>query len=200
MTRIETVVSYIEPCSVFADVGCDHGYIARGALLSGKCASVIASDISEKCLEKARRTLADFDNVKFVCCDGIKYAADEAAICGMGGDVIARIIDGCNVEKLILSPHTRAHVVRDALVKNNYAVTRDTMLFDKKYYTVIFAKKSGAREKLSELQLMFGAFFDTDDLTKQVLENKRRQLLQYKQTAQNKKKLSLIEEALKCLR
>ena len=58
--RIEELVSAIPYTNTFADVGCDHGYVAEAMLKSGKCKKAYVSDVSEKCLEKAKKLLAGF--------------------------------------------------------------------------------------------------------------------------------------------
>ena len=41
------------PVSVLADVACDHGMLAQAALLTGKAAKVIGTDLNEKPLQAA---------------------------------------------------------------------------------------------------------------------------------------------------
>ena len=55
--RLKRIFEEIPPCSSFADVGCDHGYIAEKMLESGKCNHVIISDISAPSLKKAEKLL-----------------------------------------------------------------------------------------------------------------------------------------------
>ena len=66
MTRLAAVCSLIEPAGVIADVGCDHGIVAE--YCADKCLAdiVIASDVSDACLEKARKRLFGRTNVRFV--------------------------------------------------------------------------------------------------------------------------------------
>ena len=54
-SRLEKIFSVIPKCETFADIGCDHGYLAKAVLDSGKCKSAVISDISQKCLEKAKK-------------------------------------------------------------------------------------------------------------------------------------------------
>ena len=62
--RLNQIFSVLPSCEVFADIGCDHGYVAKAMLDSGKCKKVIVSDISEKCLFKAT-TLLQFYTFSF---------------------------------------------------------------------------------------------------------------------------------------
>ena len=58
--RLKEIFSNLPNCSVFADIGCDHGYMAQAMIVSGKCKKAIIADVSAKCLEKAQTLLADY--------------------------------------------------------------------------------------------------------------------------------------------
>ena len=58
--RINKLVDSLVSCKVFADIGCDHGYVSKEMLKQGKCERVVISDISEKCLKKAEDLLIDY--------------------------------------------------------------------------------------------------------------------------------------------
>jgi len=96
--RLKIIFDNIPNCSVFADVGCDHGYIAKAMLVSGKAQKVIASDISAKCLEKAEEILVkEIKQGSAVCVvsNGFEKIlfCDVALIAGMGGEEISTIIN-----------------------------------------------------------------------------------------------------------
>ena len=57
--RLKKIFDQLPKCHTFADVGCDHGYLAKAMVQSGKCQKVIVSDISAKCLQKAKDLLAE---------------------------------------------------------------------------------------------------------------------------------------------
>ena len=63
MNRLETIASLIRPCKVFADIGCDHGYISLFVARSALAEKIIATDISALSLDKARRVMADYPTV-----------------------------------------------------------------------------------------------------------------------------------------
>ena len=75
MDRIKQLCAFLEKCESFADVACDHGYVAQYMLRNGLCKRAVVSDISDKCLSKARDLLSDFINAgtcRAVCCDGLE--------------------------------------------------------------------------------------------------------------------------------
>lgn len=162
--RLDLIKSLIVPAKVIADVGCDHGRIAEYCANSGIAELVIASDISEKCLQKARSLLGDKANVQFVCCDGLAYKCDEAVISGMGGILISQILRSAKElpKTLIVSPHRDGALVRATLIELGYGIDRDIPIFDRcKFYSVIRADMDCKANKLSDLQLKFGIDCET---------------------------------------
>lgn len=172
--RLDLIKSLIVPAKVIADVGCDHGLIAEYCTAVAEC--VIASDISEKCLQKARTRLSGAGNVLFVCCDGLQYDCDEAIISGMGGILITQILRAAKTlpKTLIVSPHRDGALVRSTLLDLGYGIDRDLPIFDRnKFYSVIRADKDGGNRQLSPIQLTFGTDCDKPD---EALKKRLRQL------------------------
>lgn len=148
--RFNILLSLIPDCKVFADVGCDHGYIAYEMLKNRKCDRVIASDISAECLQKAETLLRETfpDKYTAVVSDGFENVGncDCALIAGMGGDTIANILAaaaGRLPEYLVLQPMKNSQRVRRDLVSFGYEILRDYTFRDGKFYDVIVAKKGG---------------------------------------------------------
>ena len=157
--RLDLIRSLIEPADAIADVGCDHALIAKHCVDGGLSRRVIASDISEKCLRKAKALLRYADNVEFVCCDGLKYECDEAVIAGMGGLTICSILrDAIALPRtVIVSPHRDEDTVRSTLLQLGYGIDKDVQIEERgKYYSVIRGKLGVGARELDELQLCFG--------------------------------------------
>ncbi len=94
--RLQTIVDLAKDAKTIADIGCDHGKVAVSLAKLGT--KVIASDISDDSLEKAR-ILADkhniCDNIVFYCSDGLQqvpHDTDCIIISGMGERLIIDII------------------------------------------------------------------------------------------------------------
>lgn len=147
--RLSTLLSLIPSCKVFADVGCDHGYIANEMLKNRKCDRVIVSDISAECLKKAETLLEKTFPDKFtaVVSDGFEKVGecDCALIAGMGGDVIADILLAADnlPEYLVLQPMKNSERVRRTVVSLSYKILRDYTFRDVKFYDAIVCKKGG---------------------------------------------------------
>ena len=163
MGRIEELCALTDPCASFADVGCDHGYIARHVLKSGKCGNVLITDISPKCLAKAERLLAEYiksGKCRAVCCDGLKSVptdTEQVLIAGMGGEEIIKILsEGFIPEKFILQPMKNADKLRKFLLDSGCKLTYDGIFRDEKFYFVIKGERIGGNENYTPLCLAFG--------------------------------------------
>ncbi len=147
MSRLDILFNLIGEGEVFADVGCDHGYIAEMVIKSGKYKRVILSDISAKSLEKAINLLSSYgDKVKFVVTDGFSgydEVPDEAIIAGMGGEEIVKILSGKILpNKLVLAPQKNTYKVRKTLLDGGYKILKDFTFYSQgKFYDAIKAEK-----------------------------------------------------------
>ncbi len=162
--RLERIFSEIPNCSSFADVGCDHGFIAEKMILSGKANSVIISDISEPSLQKAKKLLKkhiDSGKVTAICTDGLNGLPNDVEavlIAGMGGEEIIKILISSSFLPpiLVLQPMKNVDKVRRTLFDLGYGIEKDYLFIDKKYYNLIVCKIGMQCERYSELEFVFG--------------------------------------------
>ena len=203
-SRLERIFSVLTECDVFADVGCDHGYMAKAMLDSGKCKRVIISDVSEKCLKKAQDLLADYaksGRVTSVVSDGFEKVGpcDLALIAGMGGEEIISIIEKAKSlpERLVVQPMKNTDRVRVAVIKAGYAVEKDfTFICQGKYYDLISLKKG--KDSLTREEIEFGRTNinePTEDF-KKIISDKISKLREYLEsdTMSDKTKQDMISE------
>ena len=163
--RINEILSFVRPCDTFADIGCDHGKIAVAVLKSGVCKKVVASDVSEKSLQKAVE-LADNEGIGgliAVVSDGftdICERIDQAVIAGMGGEEIIKILstDKPLPKRLILQPMKNAEKLRAFIIKTlKMPIEKDYMFFDgEKYYDMIVADFSAKPYAYTEEDYAWG--------------------------------------------
>ena len=160
--RLEKIFALIPNCDTFADIGCDHGYIAEAMLKSGKAKKVIIADISAKCLQKAEQLLDE--SIKegmaiSVVSNGFEHvpACDTALIAGMGGEEICDIISSAKnlPSTLLLQPMKNCDKVRICAVKAGYKVQRDFMFKSSgKFYDLLLLVKG--KDSLNEEEIEFG--------------------------------------------
>lgn len=162
--RIKKIVSHIEKCRVFVDVGCDHGLVSKYVLDNNLADKVIATDISSKSLDKAIKSIDNEHIGRFfaICCDGfskILEPIDQACIAGMGGIEICKILSNAKFlpTRLILQPMKNAKEVRSFLTQKNYPIVCDYLFYDgDKFYDVIVADKMKTAKDYSSIELEFG--------------------------------------------
>ena len=195
------------------DVGCDHGKLACYMVQTGRAERAIATDISAPSLKKAERLAEELgltDLVETRVGDGLDPVADGEAdvvvLAGMGGDLIARILEracaqGKRFSRFVLSPNTHPERAREAAGAAGHRIVADIAAeCAGKYYPVI-ATKAGGAEKLSRSELLFGRFFAEDEdfpvrASRELseLENTLKQNPSASGLAERK---ALLEEALK---
>ena len=160
--RLNKIFDEIPRCEVFADIACDHGYIAQAMIKSGKCRTAYVSDISEKSLGKAINLLEEYIERKRVfgfVSDGFINVpdCDVALIAGVGGALIVKMLKEAKAlpEKMVLQPMRNALEVRKTLIFLGYRITKDVTFFaDGEFYDVIVTEKG--KDVLTKEELEFG--------------------------------------------
>jgi len=150
--RLRCALGLLGEVGVLADIGCDHGRFGVQALKEGLCKKVFASDISAPSLNKAR-ILAEKcgleDRFEFRCCGGFGgYAAceaDAAVLLGMGGELIADILESGKyiaqkLSRIVMQPMRGEAELREYLYKNGYHILDEAVCLDAgRYYQLIAA-------------------------------------------------------------
>lgn len=149
MNRLEAIVSLIDKCDTVADIGTDHGYAAEMALRENLCKKVIATDINKGPLSSAVNHLSEIglsDVVDFRLGGGLtvieKNEVDCAVIAGMGGDLIASILEESkdvseSIGLFVLQPMTNIDVLRKYLYNNGYDIAEEIMVKELHHYYFI---------------------------------------------------------------
>ena len=163
MERINKLCSYLFKCKTFADVACDHGYIAEFMLKNGLCESAVVSDISEKCLKKAETLLSEYISAgkcRAVCCDGLKEIdrdTDCVIIAGIGGEEIIKILsEGFIPKSFVFQPMKNAADLREFLLKHDCFIETDDIFSDGKKYYFVIKGGMGRAQRYTNEQLLYG--------------------------------------------
>lgn len=149
--RLATAASLITG-ETFIDIGTDHGYLPVWLLLNGRCVRASAADINPMPLESARKNAEKYgviSKMDFFLSDGFDSVTgvyDTAAICGMGGILMADIIErgkDC-FRSLVLQPMTNAEILRKYLWDNGYIIEKEAYCVSLgKAYAVLKAYHTG---------------------------------------------------------
>ncbi len=135
--RLSAALAMLEGAKTVADIGCDHGRLSAALLQQGVCSRVVATDISEPSLEKAKRLLTRIgasDRVSFRLGDGLDVLrpdeCDAIAMLGMGGTLMTQILERCDTplngaRRIVLQPMRAQADIREYLYRNGYRITDD---------------------------------------------------------------------------
>ena len=117
--RLLTASGFVTRGGVAVDVGTDHAYLAVYLVKEGISERCIACDVAQGPLAAAKKTVEEnmlCDKIDVVLSDGLDSVISEGItdviMCGMGGELIAEIVDKAPELKnpgvsLILQPMTR---------------------------------------------------------------------------------------------
>lgn len=168
--RMQMVADLVTRGGVLADIGCDHGFVSIYLIEKGICPKVIAMDVNEGPLLRARehieeRGLTEYIDIRLS--DGMEklkmQEADSILIAGMGGRLVIKILSDYMdkakaLKEVILQPQSELHLVRRFLSEQGFHIVKEDMTEENgKYYPAIKAAwKEGETESLQEKEEWFG--------------------------------------------
>lgn len=166
--RLKTVLRSVPIGSAVADVGTDHAFLPIELIKSGKATRVIACDVNEKPLQNARKNIERYSvkNIELRLSDGLSsvepFEVDTITIAGMGGDLIADIINRADWLKskdklLVLQPMSSADSLRSFLYSNGFNIQSETAVYDaKRVYSIITARYDGVKREVPLRKIHIG--------------------------------------------
>lgn len=167
--RLRTIASLVPFGARVCDIGTDHGYLSIELIKHGDVKAMISTDINEKPLIRARKNIerAGVTGIDLRLCDGLSGIksgeVDTVVIAGMGGEVIAGIIEkGEAIAKekgvtLILQPTTSPEALRSFLYKNGYGIIMEIPLEENgKLYSVMVCEYSDEKTEYESYYSFIG--------------------------------------------
>ncbi|MFR6025020.1 MAG: tRNA (adenine(22)-N(1))-methyltransferase TrmK [Christensenellales bacterium] len=155
---------------VAADIGCDHGFLTAKLLETVPNLTMLASDVSEPSLEKARRLLAArglSGRATLAVADGlsaIDRLVDAVMILGMGAGTILKIVsegrDKIGGAALIVQANVDLPLLRGGLAELGFAVQKEIYCRAAGRHYVTMLARAGMVEMPDERRLMLGACAD----------------------------------------
>ena len=168
--RMQMFADMVAKGSVLADIGCDHGFVSIYLIEQGICSKVIAMDVNEGPLLRAKehieeRGLTEYIDIRLS--DGMEKLAlgeaDSILIAGMGGRLVIKILSDYMekaraLQEVILQPQSELHLVRQFLNTQGFHILKEDMVEENgKYYPSIKAVwQSENAEALQETELWYG--------------------------------------------
>ncbi|WP_151410610.1 tRNA (adenine(22)-N(1))-methyltransferase [Anaerococcus sp. Marseille-P9784] len=195
--RLMDIINLIDKGKNVIDIGTDHGLVPLYLAKNGISEDILATDISEKSLEKLKLAL-DEDTKEIIrtkVTDGfknIKKANNQIAIiAGMGANTIMDIIKDSldfarNLDYMILASNINTEKLRIFLSENDFEIINDFLSYENdKYYDIIKTSyKKGKKLNLAE------TYYGKDDI-----KNKSK-LLQEKLGIDYKKNMAFKKDIL----
>lgn len=169
--RLRLAASFVRCGSVPCDVGTDHGYLPIYLILTGICPRAVVSDVNPMPLANARENAARYgctSRLSFYLSDGLKdidlagEGVQDILVCGMGGELIARILDEslytrCDGVKCILQPMSSVVDLRMYLAQNGYRIEDEKLACAAgKIYTCLHVSYDGVIRNPSPAELLLG--------------------------------------------
>lgn len=214
--RLKACAGMVPPGAKLADIGTDHAYLPVWLVRSQKIEQALACDLRPGPLERAKQNVRRYqveDKIECRLSDGLDAVAPEEAdviaIAGMGGELIARILQRAPWVKedklLILQPMTAAEQLRRFLCGAGYALLQEqAVCADGKPYTVMCARYHGAPRQQDPLYPYIGLLGDTPQqdasagacyIRKVIrdLENRRRGLIVQENQTEAEYLLAVVE-------
>ena len=146
--RLELCAQMCPKTGRAVDVGCDHGYLIIRLLQDGKAETGLACDLRRGPLDNAEKNIALHglqDRIDTLLTDGLNgvepTGSDLITICGMGGDLMADILERAPWAKkadIVVQPMTRQHRLRRYLRDNGYQIAEERLVYeDRRLYVLM---------------------------------------------------------------
>ncbi|MCK6257738.1 tRNA (adenine(22)-N(1))-methyltransferase TrmK [Fictibacillus sp. KIGAM418] len=172
--RLKTVANYVHREAVIADIGSDHAYLPCYLVLEHQVVYAIAGEVNEGPYQSALKEVQSANLQSKISVrkgDGLEVISpnetDVITICGMGGQLIASILEKGKsklegVKRLILQPNVGAGSVRIWLKNEGWTLTQEEILQeDGKIYEVLVADRKEGNQPYTDnemLELLLGPF------------------------------------------
>ncbi len=208
--RLSAVSAFVSGKTLL-DVGTDHAKLPVSLILESKIENALATDIKEGPLNFAKELIRENgleDKVKAFLNDGIKgidlTGVSDISICGMGGELIAEILEKGKDEhyyniNFILNPMTRDEELRRYLFSNGFVILEEKAIRQSgKVYSVMKASFKGEKREITSLQALIGPFRGETDEERayidKVINRYKKQLCDNEKREKNEKILKILEE------
>ena len=151
--RLKAVAKFAEDGKCVADIGTDHAYIPVYLAKKGSARRIVASDIVEGPLSRARASAKEYgveEKIEFILADGLcgmQDCFDTIIIAGMGGDTIISILKAApwtkeNV-KLVLQPQSKIERLSKWLYHSGYHIEDASLAADAGKLYMVMSVRGG---------------------------------------------------------
>ncbi|WP_182864609.1 tRNA (adenine(22)-N(1))-methyltransferase [Rhodopirellula sp. JC639] len=146
--RLKAVAVQIRS-TVHADIGSDHGHLLKALLTAGRIQRGIAIEVNQRPFDNSRSTLTGL-NADVRLADGLAGLnpdeADSLSICGMGGELITRILQSHPDRvpaDLVLQSNRRPEAVRDWALRSGFHLVDEQLVIGRLRYVILRFQRNG---------------------------------------------------------
>lgn len=164
--RLAAIAAQVPQGTRLTDVGTDHAYLPAALLLAGRIQAAEATDVHEGPLRRGRETAALYgvsDRITFRLRNGLEglqgTETDTVVIAGMGGELIARILEQApwtREKLLLLQPMSAQKELRQWLVEQGYAIEAETLVREGEKFYQILRVRGGGSSPYTQAELWAG--------------------------------------------
>ena len=212
--RLQAVANLISEHVTVADIGCDHGYIPIYLFQTRKSPKVLALDVNEGPLKRAKEHIAVHGlSIDTRLSDGVKELCPGEVECvviaGMGGALTIRIMEDGelifrNLKEFILQPQSEIYKVRQYLCMKGYRIIEEDMVLEDNKFYPMMKVINGTAPKYNNLELLYGPLLleQKHPVLKTFLEKEKKKRSKIKETIikeageHNKTRIREIESEL----
>ena len=184
--RLAAIAAFVPHGTTLADIGGDHAYLAATLVMEGTARRAVVGDLSAGACAAARRTTQAWRLTREIDVrqgDGLSVLipgeAEAIVIAGMGGTLIAQILDAApdiltDVQTLVLQPMNGAAKLRRWLYEHGWDIVDETLACAGGHLYEIIRADHGAAEMPDDVFLHIGAkiFEKRDPLLREYIEAK----------------------------
>lgn len=139
--RLKAICDLIPQNSEVIDVGADHA-LTDIYLIKYKNCKCLATDISEKALEGAKRNAKKYKvHLSTLVTNGlnnINVKNEIIIISGMGTHTIEKILNKKITNDIIIGSHTDIPSIRRFMYKKGYHIKKEIAIYEKHYYVISY--------------------------------------------------------------
>ena len=178
--RLQLVGEFVPNDASLLDIGSDHAYLPIALTQMGKIKHAIAGEVVQGPYNSAKHNVLSFsleNEITVRLANGLQAFdpksddVDTITICGMGGHLIADILDAdleklTDISTLILQPNNGERTLRQWLQDHQFKISHEKIMSENdKIYEIIVAQPCHASYQLSQDELVFGPILMTEKST-----------------------------------
>lgn len=174
--RLQCVANLVRAGTTLVDVGTDHAYLPLYLIQSERITYATAVDLNRGPLAIAQKIIGQYHLEQLINLkqsDGLQGVAaseaDDIVIAGMGGELIAKILEHCSwkqdaTKHYIFQPMTHSELLRTYLMTHGFTICSEFVIAEEnKLYNVFDAYFTQSRVQYPSATAFIGALKDFTD-------------------------------------